>query len=315
MRRRRGLDDLDGPVALEPAQRRIERAVRDPPEEAEGLAEALLQLVAVQRLLLEQAEDGELQHDATPVVSAVRYIGAIYRESQYDAFEVIGSSRAAAAAAASVAAASPDSSQRSASASSARSAREGACLHSPPMRRHVDYALARRAVLRDLRAGRRDRTRRVRRPPRARSGRAATSATGRRRLPGLRAAAACGWSPTSTATRCATPTDAASRRHGELAKLDATHEEFSRYVVEVCVDCRWNHLQRHELHGRRHAVSASARRSRRALALRQGIAGRAAGSRACPGRRRSQHGRYDSARSVGHRARGRRPQGRRHARS
>ncbi len=38
----------------------------------------------------------------------------------------------------------------------------------------------------------------------------------------------------------------------ELAKLEATHEEFSRYVVEVCLDCRWNHLQRHELHGRRH---------------------------------------------------------------
>jgi len=40
---------------------------------------------------------------------------------------------------------------------------------------------------------------------------------------------------------------------GELEKLDATYEEFSRYVVEVCLDCGWNHLQRHELHGRRHA--------------------------------------------------------------
>ena len=39
----------------------------------------------------------------------------------------------------------------------------------------------------------------------------------------------------------------------ELQKLEAAHEEFSRYVVEVCLDCRWNHLQRHELHGRRHA--------------------------------------------------------------
>ena len=39
----------------------------------------------------------------------------------------------------------------------------------------------------------------------------------------------------------------------ELAKLDATYQEFSRYVVEVCPDCHWNHLQRHELHGRRHA--------------------------------------------------------------
>ena len=40
---------------------------------------------------------------------------------------------------------------------------------------------------------------------------------------------------------------------GELSRLDATHDEFSRYVVEVCVECRWNHLRRHELHGRRHA--------------------------------------------------------------
>ena len=39
----------------------------------------------------------------------------------------------------------------------------------------------------------------------------------------------------------------------ELARLDATCEEFSRYVVEVCLDCRWNHLARHELHGRRFA--------------------------------------------------------------
>jgi hypothetical protein len=40
----------------------------------------------------------------------------------------------------------------------------------------------------------------------------------------------------------------------ELARLDAKHEEFSRYVVEVCLDCRWNHLQRHELHGRRYSA-------------------------------------------------------------
>ena len=40
----------------------IERAVRDAPEEAEGLAEALLQLVAVERLLFEQAQDGDLEH-------------------------------------------------------------------------------------------------------------------------------------------------------------------------------------------------------------------------------------------------------------
>jgi hypothetical protein len=39
----------------------------------------------------------------------------------------------------------------------------------------------------------------------------------------------------------------------ELERLDAAHEEFARYVVEVCLDCHWNHLARRELHGRRHA--------------------------------------------------------------
>ena len=46
--------------------------------------------------------------------------------------------------------------------------------------------------------------------------------------------------------RCiATPT--------ELERLDADHDEFARYVVEVCVECGWNHLHRRELHGRQHA--------------------------------------------------------------
>ncbi len=40
---------------------------------------------------------------------------------------------------------------------------------------------------------------------------------------------------------------------GELEKLRAKHDQFDRYVVEVCTDCRWNHLGRRELHGRRHA--------------------------------------------------------------
>ena len=40
---------------------------------------------------------------------------------------------------------------------------------------------------------------------------------------------------------------------GELEKLRAKHDEFDRYVVEVCTDCRWNHLGARELHGRRHA--------------------------------------------------------------
>jgi hypothetical protein len=39
----------------------------------------------------------------------------------------------------------------------------------------------------------------------------------------------------------------------ELARLGATHDEFACYDVEVCVDCRWNYLRRQSLHGRLHA--------------------------------------------------------------
>jgi hypothetical protein len=39
----------------------------------------------------------------------------------------------------------------------------------------------------------------------------------------------------------------------ELAKLGANCDEFACYDVEVCVDCRWNHLRRQSLHGRLHA--------------------------------------------------------------
>ena len=40
---------------------------------------------------------------------------------------------------------------------------------------------------------------------------------------------------------------------GELEKLGASIDEFACYVVEVCPDCRWNHLNRRVLLGRRHA--------------------------------------------------------------
>ena len=120
------------------------------------------------------------------------------------------------------------------------------------MRRHVDYALARRAVLRDLRSGRRDRTDVCDAHPEL-----------------LRAGRHIGEVEDGDCPVCGNPSlrvvsyvygDALRQANGrcittpkELAKLEATHEEFSRYIVEVCLDCRWNHLQRHELHGRRHA--------------------------------------------------------------
>jgi hypothetical protein len=36
-----------------------------------------------------------------------------------------------------------------------------------------------------------------------------------------------------------------------LAQLATTHDQFTCYVVEVCVDCSWNHLVRSYLVGRR----------------------------------------------------------------
>ena len=149
------------------------------------------------------------------------------------------------------------------------------CLHSPPMGRHhaswsppqlappsigrrsrraqtVDYLLARRAVLQDLATGRRERHDVCdAHPELLRAGRNigvtaedSCPVCGRDRLrlvsyvygDGLRHANG----------RCIA-TDV------ELERLVATHEEFSRYIVEVCLECRWNHLQRHELHGRRYA--------------------------------------------------------------
>jgi hypothetical protein len=121
------------------------------------------------------------------------------------------------------------------------------------VRHHVDYALARRAVLRDLRTGKRARLDVCDAQPEL-----------------LRAARNLGEPLDSDCPVCGADGlvlvsyvygDGLRRANGrcieteeELAQLDATCEEFSRYVVEVCVECHWNHLQRHELHGRRHAV-------------------------------------------------------------
>jgi len=118
--------------------------------------------------------------------------------------------------------------------------------------RGTDYALARRAVLRDLRLGTRAREDVCDAHPElvraARNvGEPATAdcpVCGGGELyfvsyvygDGLKAANGCCLS-----------------YPGELDKLRAKHDEFDCYVVEVCVDCRWNHLGRRELHGRRHA--------------------------------------------------------------
>jgi hypothetical protein len=120
------------------------------------------------------------------------------------------------------------------------------------VRQHVDYTLARRAVLRDLRSGRLDREDVCdAHPELLRAGRHIGE-------PVARACPVC--AHRSLRLVSYVYGDALARANGrcitspsELERLGSTHEEFTRYVVEVCLDCHWNHLQRHELHGRRHA--------------------------------------------------------------
>ena len=67
-RSRRGralVDGFDRARPLQPAQRRVQRPERDAPERPQRLRQALLQVVAVARLLGEQPEDRELQHAYT----------------------------------------------------------------------------------------------------------------------------------------------------------------------------------------------------------------------------------------------------------
>ena len=46
---------------------------------------------------------------------------------------------------------------------------------------------------------------------------------------------------------------------GWLQELAATHEQFTCYVVEVCVDCAWNHLLRSYLTGTRWTANGARR--------------------------------------------------------
>jgi hypothetical protein len=45
---------------------------------------------------------------------------------------------------------------------------------------------------------------------------------------------------------------------GWLEELASAHEQFTCYLVEVCVDCSWNHLLRSYLTGRRWAAAERA---------------------------------------------------------
>ena len=48
-----------------------------------------------------------------------------------------------------------------------------------------------------------------------------------------------------------------------LEELATTHDHFTCYVVEVCLDCSWNHLVRAYAAGRRYASPRADRRQRR----------------------------------------------------
>ena len=117
---------------------------------------------------------------------------------------------------------------------------------------HVDYALARRAVIRDFRRGTLTRLDVCdAHPELLRAGRHVGEDA-------ERACPVCGLENVRLVSyvygdklkgangRCIS-------HERELAKLGATHDEFACYVVEVCLDCSWNHLDRRYLLGRRHA--------------------------------------------------------------
>ena len=70
----------DRAVALEASQRRVERPVGDPPQAPELLGQLAVELVAVHRALLQEAQDREFDHRrfrSSVRTVPVRYIGAI----------------------------------------------------------------------------------------------------------------------------------------------------------------------------------------------------------------------------------------------
>jgi hypothetical protein len=128
--------------------------------------------------------------------------------------------------------------------------RSDGLLHSALVVRGTDYELARRAVLRDLAAGR---------VSRADVCDAHPELLRAARNVGEKAGKQC---PVCKSRhlyyvsyvygdRLRAANGRALSQPGELSKLSAQHDEFDRYVVEVCTDCCWNHLGRRELHGKK----------------------------------------------------------------
>jgi hypothetical protein len=120
--------------------------------------------------------------------------------------------------------------------------------------RHIDYALARRAVLRDLRAGRLTRIEVCdAHPELVRAGRNLG-------VPAESECPVCGADELRLVSyvygdKLKTANGRCIGSAAELRKLGKSHDEFALYDVEVCCDCGWNHLRRRSLHGRLHAAS------------------------------------------------------------
>jgi hypothetical protein len=120
------------------------------------------------------------------------------------------------------------------------------------VRREIDYALARRATIRDFERGVVNRIDVCDAHPEL-----------------LRAARHLGQDCTEACPVCGEEPlkrvlyvygDALKAANGrpltgpdELEKLRRRHDEFACYVVEVCLECNWNYLLRTFLVGRRHA--------------------------------------------------------------
>ena len=125
-------------------------------------------------------------------------------------------------------------------------------LHFPPMQSVTDYALARRAVLRDFRRGTLTRLDVCDAHPELMRAAQNIGVEIRDQCP------VCGESNLRLVSyvygeKLKAANGRAISDTSELQKLGASCDEFACYDVEVCLDCRWNHLRRKSLHGRLHA--------------------------------------------------------------
>src|SRR4051795_8689632 len=141
-------------------------------------------------------------------------------------------------------------SRRSGRAASARLPWPGRAPTLLPVVRGTDYELARRAVLRDLSAGR---------ISRADVCDAHPELLGAARNVGEKVGKPCPvckgrhlyYVSYVYGDRLRQAIGTALSQPDELTKLSKQHDEFDRFVVEVCTDCYWNPPGRRELHGRK----------------------------------------------------------------